>query len=102
MMSNYRERTRQPAAPVSISSPDEKAGLGVRVLERLHQLYCTWRGHDDLLHFEHERMFLKCVSCGYESPVWVITEARVAGDGYQAEARPRLVRPHLIGIRRVA
>ena len=45
-------------------------GLGGRVIDRLRQLYCGLHGHDTLLQFEQDRMFLRCVSCGHETPGW--------------------------------
>ena len=38
------------------------------VLHRLRHMVCALHGHDTLLQFEHGRMFLRCVSCGHETP----------------------------------
>lgn len=38
----------------------------------LRRLICAFRGHEDYLHFEKHRIYLECVSCGYESPGWTI------------------------------
>jgi hypothetical protein len=48
--------------------------LGERVLDRVRQVFCALHGHDSLLHFEHDRMFLLCASCGHESPGWELNE----------------------------
>jgi hypothetical protein len=53
-------------------------------------------GHDNMLQFQQDRMFLKCVSCGHESPGWEITEPRplavVRPDSQRRPpAQPRLV-----------
>jgi hypothetical protein len=74
--------------------------FGERVLEGLHQAYCAMHGHDNLLQFESDRMCLKCVSCGHESPGWQLDEvppaARLQGNAdHHALA-------HLIGVRRIA
>ena len=45
-------------------------GLGERVLDRIREAFCGLHGHDSLLQFQQDRMFLKCVSCGHESPGW--------------------------------
>jgi hypothetical protein len=42
------------------------------VVEWVRHTICALRGHDALLQFERGRMYLKCVSCGYESPGWTI------------------------------
>ena len=42
------------------------------VLNWLYQTFCSLRGHDELLEFEERRMFLKCASCGHQSPGWQV------------------------------
>jgi hypothetical protein len=73
-----------------------------RVLTRLRQSMCGLSGHDTLLHFENERMSLRCVSCGHESPGWELNEApptvTVRGDA----RRHALARPQLVNARRIA
>ena len=41
-------------------------GLGTTVVAKVRQMFCGMHGHDNLLQFEHDRMFLRCVSCGHE------------------------------------
>ena len=48
-------------------------GLG-RMLEWMRQTYCGLHGHDNLLHFEDERISLRCASCAYETPGWELNE----------------------------
>jgi hypothetical protein len=65
-------------------------------------MFCGISGHDNLLQFEQDRMFLKCTSCGYESPGWELTDTPPPVTA-QGKERPRpLVRPHLVGARRIA
>jgi hypothetical protein len=54
----------------------------------LRQRLCALHGHDQLLQFEADRMFLCCTSCGFETPGWRIGEnpPRVRA---QARARQR-------------
>ena len=40
------------------------------------RLVCVWRGHEDYLHFEKNRVYLECVACGHESPGWTIDSQR--------------------------
>ena len=42
--------------------------------ERIRQMFCGITGHDALLKFERDRMFLRCVSCGHETPGWDLNE----------------------------
>ncbi len=48
----------------------------VSVLRRVQQAICSLHGHDSLLQIERERMFLRCTSCGYETPGWEVTRSR--------------------------
>src|SRR6202022_2296346 len=73
-------------------------GLG-RVMDRLRQVDFALHGHDTLLHFEKDRMSLRCVSCGHETPGWELNEVpptvTVRGDN----RRHAIARPHLISER---
>jgi hypothetical protein len=81
------------------------AGAGSIVLNLvgwMRQAVCGLHGHDSLLHFEQDRMYLKCASCGHESPGWELTEAppRVL---FRGDARRHaLSRPQLVDTRRIA
>ena len=66
-------------------------GLGTRVLNHVRQAFCGMTGHDILRHFERNRMFLKCVSCGHESPGWALTEPRPTAKPRGDVRRPALV-----------
>ena len=81
-------------------------GVASRVMDRLRQVMCGLHGHDTLLQFEQDRMFLRCVSCGHETPGWALNEAAPTPTvtvTLRAEptAKP-LVQPQLISARRVA
>jgi hypothetical protein len=40
-------------------------------LQHLGYLHCSLlRGHDESLQFQKNRLFLRCISCGYETPGW--------------------------------
>jgi hypothetical protein len=99
-MANYP----QPVAPASSAVEQAHAaeGLGERMLERVRQAMCALHGHDTLLQFEQERMFLKCVSCGHETPGWELNEApptvSVRGDARRHARAPQ----QLISARRIA
>ena len=59
-----------------VATPD---GLGAAVLERLGQMICGLQGHDHMLQHSADRLFLRCVSCGHQSPGWdVPTRLRAA------------------------
>ena len=44
-----------------------------RWLRQLRRLSCALlRRHDEFLQFEKNRLSLRCISCGYETPGWVL------------------------------
>jgi hypothetical protein len=89
------------ALPTQEATPTVE-GLGGRFLDRVRQAFCGLHGHDVLLQFAQDRMFLKCVSCGHESPGWELNEPRPIASGHSDERRQPLAGPHLISARRIA
>jgi hypothetical protein len=71
------------------------------MVDRVKQMWCGLHGHDALLQFEQDRMFLRCVSCGHETPGWNLNEAPPTV-ALQTETSAPLVQPQLISVRRVA
>ena len=51
----------------------DRVGLGAV----LRQWFCGLHGHDSLLQFERNRIFLQCASCGFETPGWQIAQRRL-------------------------
>ena len=98
MVTNYPIASREGVTTATTHAHTD--GLGV--LDRVRQMFCGLHGHDTLLHFEQDRMSLRCVSCGHETPGWELTEARptvtVRGDA----RRTTMHRPHLVSARRIA
>ena len=74
MVTNYpRFATSHPVAhPVREEvGAQSSEGFLDRVLRIINELLCGWlHGHDFVLHFEHNRMCLRCTSCSYHSPGW--------------------------------
>jgi Zn ribbon nucleic-acid-binding protein len=74
-------------------------------MDRVRQMLCGLHGHDTLLQFQEDRMFLRCVSCGHESPGWDVSELTrgAARRRMQPQVEPARALPaQLIGARRVA
>jgi len=95
--------TNYPASHEGLAaSSTQEEGFGVRVFDWLRQTYCGMHGHDTMLHFQHERMSLRCVSCGHETPGWALNQVpppiKLRGDA----RRHALARPHLVSARRIA
>ena len=74
------------------------------VFDRVRQAFCGLHGHDNLLQFEQDRMYLKCVSCGHASNGWELADTRrpTMTSVREGIRRPALVRPQLISMRRIA
>jgi hypothetical protein len=64
--------------------------LWSRASRSLHSALCGIHGHDPLLQVHNRRIFLKCTTCGHETPGWSTSERgpqlRYTGD----HARHRL------------
>lgn len=91
-----RDEVRETAVGANLD------GFGGRVIDRLRQMVCGLHGHDTLLQFEQDRMYLRCVSCGHETPGWELNETpptvTLRGDA----RRHRMARPQLVRARRIA
>jgi len=83
-------------------NPSEVEGFSGRVVARIRQMFCGLQGHDNMLQFEHEHMYLRCTSCGHQTPGWRLDDLqpvrRLRNDG----SSRTLVRPQLDSARRVA
>lgn len=96
MVTNYPQ---QLTAGVTASQRDVQADdtLVSRAMGWVGQLLCGMRGHDSVLHFENNRVMMRCTSCGYDTPGW-----EISGQGprrrYEGDARRHLLvtRPHLV------
>jgi hypothetical protein len=77
-------------------------GLGERVIGRLRHLVCGVQGHDTVIQGEHGRMFLRCLSCGHETPGWELSHVPPTITAAREVQRPAVSRPQLIAERRIA
>jgi hypothetical protein len=48
-------------------------GLVAWFLGWVQQSLCALHGHDAILQYERNRMFLRCTSCGHETPGWEVS-----------------------------
>ncbi len=87
------------SAPVQ-TAPAE--GFGERVLDRMREAFCGLHGHDTMLQFEQDRMFLKCTSCGHETPGWSIHEPGPTMATQGEARRHNMARPEVVRERRIA
>ena len=72
------------------------------MLDRICEAICGLSGHESMLQFSQDRMFLKCVSCGHESPGWALKEAAPTPIGRTSAAATGDDSSQLVGARKVA
>ncbi len=60
------------------------------ILKTIQSALCGLHGHDSVLQYERTRMFLRCTSCGHETPGWEVAP-NATMMSRRLEARP--VRP---------
>jgi hypothetical protein len=103
MVTNYPHRiASRERFDVETDAHRAEDGFGTTV-DKIRQMVCgLLHGHDNLLQFEQDRMCLKCVSCGHESPGWALNGARPAVKAREDNRRRALVRPQLVAARRIA
>ena len=101
MVTNYPHQVTAHEG-LQATAGSARAGGFARLTTKLSQLVCGMGGHDTLLHFEDERISLRCASCGHETPGWQLNETpptiTVRGDA----RRYNVARPQLISARRIA
>ena len=101
MVTNYPQMATHGAVRANAGATDSQ-GFAGRALEWLRHAYCGLHGHDTMLRFEQDRISLRCVSCGHETPGWELTETpptvTIRGD----HRRHVLASAQLVDVRRIA
>lgn len=72
-----------------------------RAVGRFGQFLCGLRGHDSVLHFEANRVMMRCTSCGHESPGWEIS-GRAPRVRLEGDARRHVLVPRRLVLRKTA
>ncbi|MFB3853422.1 MAG: hypothetical protein ACE148_06310 [Vicinamibacterales bacterium] len=74
MVTSHSPRT--VSLGVEATKAEEETGdedsLIQRALLGVQRVLCGLHGHDELLHFQDKRIFLRCATCGHETPGWAI------------------------------
>jgi hypothetical protein len=98
MVTNYPQRLTATAAEFEAQSTDT---LTTRAMTRIGQLLCGLSGHDSVLHFEGNRVMMRCTSCGHDSPGW-----EISGHGpqqrYEGDRRRHVLTPQRLVLRKTA
>jgi hypothetical protein len=99
MVTNYPQRLTAGAKINGQSTVIES--VVSRAMGRLGQLLCGVRGHDSVLHFEGNRVMMRCTSCWHDSPGWEIS-GRAPRRRFEGDARRHLLTPQRLVLRKSA
>ena len=102
MVTNYPQSIAPRQGMRTTADQGQADGLSGRMFDWLRQTLCGWHGHDTLLHFERERISLRCASCGHETPGWALDEAPPTVTIRSDAHRHVPARPQLVSARRIA
>jgi NAD-dependent SIR2 family protein deacetylase len=99
MVTNYPQQLAANADVTNRTADD--VGVVARTVGRVGQLFCGLRGHDAVLHFEGNRVNMRCTSCGHDTPGWEIS-GRGPRRRYEGDARRHLLTPQRLHLRKTA
>jgi hypothetical protein len=104
MVTHYPHRIASNEGLISSAGDAHGAadGYATRAFWWLRRTYCGLSGHDALVQFQRDRIFLRCASCGHESPGWELNGTAPPISVRGEARRPGLHRPHLVSERRIA
>ncbi|MBI2219898.1 MAG: hypothetical protein HYU53_01670 [Acidobacteria bacterium] len=100
MVTNYPQQLTASSMTGESGQAQDDSLLG-RMVESMRQAFCSLRGHDSVLHFEQNKVMLRCTSCGHDSPGWDVGQARPRVV-FEGDAERHLLRPEEMGLRRTA
>ena len=100
MVTNYPQRLTATAAATEKDTQGSEA-FGTRAITRFGQWLCALRGHDSVLHFEGNRVMMRCTSCGHDSPGWEVSERR-PHQRYEGDRRRHVLVPQRLVLRKTA
>src|SRR4029079_12707707 len=97
MVTNYPQRLTATATEIT----NDGSGFFNRFVVTFGQLLCGLRGHDSVLHFEGNRVMMRCTSCGHDSPGWEIS-GRAPRRRYEGDSRRHLLATQRLVLRKSA
>ena len=103
MVTNYPQRLTATSANHAeyADHADTSMTFMARLIARIGQLFCGLRGHDSVLHFEGNRVMMRCTSCGHDSPGW-----EISGHGprqrFEGDRRRHVLVPQRLVLRKTA
>ncbi len=100
MVTNYPQRLTATASDIDRDTHSTVSVMN-RLAGRVGQWFCAVRGHDSVLHFEGNRVMMRCTSCGHDSPGWEIT-GRGPRPRFEGDRRRHVLVPHRLVLRKSA
>ena len=73
MVTNYPQQLAATSDLTRGTASDTNLNVVARAITRLGRIVCGLRGHDGMLHFEGNRVMMRCTSCGHDTPGWEIS-----------------------------
>jgi hypothetical protein len=95
MVTNYPQRLTAGIDPRNAETFTNRA------LGRVGQFLCGLSGHDSVLHFESNRVMMRCTSCGHDSPGWEIS-GRGPRQRFEGDRRRHMLVPQRLMLRKTA
>jgi hypothetical protein len=100
MVTNYPQQLTATATARELET-QSTATITNRAVSRIGQWLCGMRGHDSVLHFEGNRVMMRCTSCGHDSPGWEIT-GRGPRQRYEGDRRRHVLATQRLVLRKTA
>jgi hypothetical protein len=100
MVTNYPQRLTATST-TGIDTNATTTGFVNRFVVRVGQWLCGMRGHDSVLHFEGNRVMMRCTSCGHDSPGWEIS-GRAPRQRFEGDHRRHVLAPQRLVLRKTA
>jgi len=100
MVTNYPQQLTATTVAAELETQGTRT-FSLRLMSRVGQLLCGFRGHDSVLHFEGNRVMMRCTSCGHDTPGWEIT-GRGPRQRYEGDRRRHVLTPQRLVLRKTA
>jgi len=100
MVTNYPQRLTATTTD-RMDHMETGAPFIARAVARIGELLCGLRGHDSVLHFEGNRVMMRCTSCGHDSPGWEIS-GRGPRQRFEGDHRRHVLVPQRLVLRKTA
>ena len=99
MVTNYPQQLSN-TTEVAQEHASETSLVG-RLASRVGQVICGLHGHDSVLHFEGNRVMMRCTSCGHDTPGWELN-GKGPRKRFEGDAHRHLIRRQRLVLRKSA